>query len=141
MISREASCQKGDQETAWSATSGFTTPSSTFRNEGWLKLTALYWDSLRRIVPSGASVHDTDQVKRLVDDGFIQNKKPHGAALQISYPFRELIAAHGHTLRTQFAVAKRDSWPDDPHTQLYCILPAATLSLLTSLTRRWITNS
>jgi len=98
---------------------GLYYPFIHFRNEGWLKLTALYWDSLRRIVPTGAGVHDTDEVKRLVDDGFIQNKNPHGAALQIAYPFRELIAAHGHALRTQFAVAKRDSWPDDPHTQLY----------------------
>lgn len=98
---------------------GLYYPFIHFRNEGWLKLTALYWDSLRRIVPSGAGVHDTDEVKRLVDDGFIQNKKPHDAALQISYPFRELIAAHEDTLRAQFAVAKRDSWPDDPYTRLY----------------------
>lgn len=98
---------------------GLYYPFIHFRNEGWLKLTALYWDSLRRIVPSGAGVHDTDEVKRLVDDGFIQNKKPYDAALQISYPFRDLIAVHGDTLHAQFAVAKRDSWPDDPHTRLY----------------------
>ena len=39
--------------------------------------------------------------------------------LQIANPFRELIAAHGDALRAQFAVAKRDDWPDDPHTRLY----------------------
>src|SRR2546430_11603576 len=27
-----------------------------FRDEGWLKLTALYWDGMRRIVPVGANV-------------------------------------------------------------------------------------
>ena len=43
---------------------GLYYPFIHFRNEGWLKLTALYWDSLRRIVPSGAGVHDTDEVKR-----------------------------------------------------------------------------
>jgi hypothetical protein len=98
---------------------GLYYPFIHFRNEGWLKLTALYWDSLRRIVPSGAGVHDTDEVKRLADDGFIQNKNPHDAAHQISYPFRELVASHGNALRAHFAVAKRDSWPDDPHTRLY----------------------
>ena len=30
---------------------GLYYPFIDFRDEGWLKLTALYWDSLRRIVP------------------------------------------------------------------------------------------
>jgi hypothetical protein len=98
---------------------GLYYPFIHFRNEGWLKLTALYWDSMRRIVPTGAGVHDTDEVKRLVDDGFIQNREPLDAALQIAGPFRELIAAHGDALRARFGVAKRDTWPDDPHTRLY----------------------
>jgi Family of unknown function (DUF6236) len=98
---------------------GLYYPFIHFRNEGWLKLTALYWDSLRRIVPSGAGVHDTDEVKRLVDAGFIQNREPLQAAFEIAMPFRELIAVHAQALRVKFAVANRASWPDDPHTVLY----------------------
>jgi hypothetical protein len=98
---------------------GLYYPFIHFRNEGWLKLTALYWDSMRRIVPVGASVQDTDEVKRLVDAGFIQNREPLGAAFKIANPFRELIAAHGDELRAKFAVADRSRWPDDPHTALY----------------------
>ena len=47
---------------------GLYYPFIHFRDEGWLKLTALYWDGMRRIVPGGASVHDSDEVKRLVRD-------------------------------------------------------------------------
>src|SRR6266567_1718845 len=92
---------------------GLYYPFIHFRNEGWLKLTALYWDSMRRIVPSGASLHDTDEVKRLVDAGFIQSREPLGAAFQIAGPFQELLATHGDALRGQFAVTERDTWPDD----------------------------
>jgi len=84
---------------------GLYYPFIHFRNEGWLKSTAFYWDSLRRIVPVGASVHDADEVKRLVDDGFIQDRKPLDAALQIAGPFRELLATHGDALTSGFRLA------------------------------------
>ncbi len=98
---------------------GLYYPFIHFRDEGWLKLTALYWDGMRRIVPVGASVNDSDEVRRLVDAGFIRNKIPLDAAFQIAGPFRELINTHGDAMRVQFGVAKRDMWPDDIHTRLY----------------------
>ncbi len=98
---------------------GLYYPFIHFRDEGWLKLTALYWDGMRRIVPGGASVHDSDEVKRLVDARFIQNEIPLGAASQIAGPFRELINTHGDAMRVQFSVANREVWPDDIHTRLY----------------------
>ncbi len=98
---------------------GLYYPFIHFRDEGWLKLTALYWDGMRRIVPGGASVHDSDEVKRLVDARFIQNEIPLGAASQIAGPFRELINTHGDAMRVQFGVANREVWSDDIHTRLY----------------------
>ncbi len=98
---------------------GLYYPFIHFRDEGWLKLTALYWDGMRRIVPVGASVNDSDEVRRLVDAGFIRNKIPLDAAFQIAGPFRELINTHGDAMRVQFGVAQRDMWPDDIHTRLY----------------------
>src|SRR6266487_3782629 len=98
---------------------GLYYPFIHFRDEGWLKLTALYWDGMLRIVPGGASVHDSDEVKRLVDARFIQNEIPLGAASQIAGPFRELINTHGDAMRVQFGVANREVWPDDIHTRLY----------------------
>jgi Family of unknown function (DUF6236) len=98
---------------------GLYYPFIHFRNEGWLKLSALYWDGMRRIVPAGAQVHDSDEVKRLVDANFIQNRKPLQAAFEIAGPFRKLINEHGDALRNQFGVDQRDIWPEDIHTSLY----------------------
>jgi hypothetical protein len=64
-------------------------------------------------------VNDSDEVKRLVDAGYIQSKLPLDAAFQIAGPFRELINTHGDAMHAQFGVAKRDMWPDDIHTRLY----------------------
>ena len=109
---------------------GLYYPFIHFRDEGWLKLTALYWDGMRRIVPVGASVHDSDEVRRLVDAGFIQSKLPLDAAFQIAGPFRELINTHGDTMPSVIR---------GPTIFIHGgMLPDATLSSLTSSTRRWI---
>jgi hypothetical protein len=98
---------------------GLYYPFIHFRNEGWLKLAALYWDGMNRIVPMGASLHDSDEVKRLVDAQFIQNRAPFAAADKVAKPFRDLVAVHGDDLRAKFAIAKSGTWPDDRHTRLY----------------------
>src|SRR6266511_2404661 len=71
-----------------------------------------------RIVPTGASLHDNDEVKRLADAEFIRNAAPFGA-FEVAGPFRELIATHGDALHAKFGIAHRDRWPDDRHTRLY----------------------
>jgi hypothetical protein len=99
---------------------GLYYPFIHFRNEGWLKLAALYWDRMCRIVPVGVSLHDSDEVKRLLDDGgFIENSQPLGAALAVAEPFRNLVATHGDALQAKFGIDHRESWPDDRHTRLY----------------------
>jgi hypothetical protein len=97
---------------------GLYYPFIHFRNEAWLKLAALYWDGMCRIVPTGASLHDNDEVKRLADAEFIRNAPPFGA-FEVAGPFRELIATHGDALHARFGIAYRDRWPDDHHTRLY----------------------
>jgi len=98
---------------------GLYYPFIHFRNEAWLKLAALYWDGMCRIVPTGASLHDNDEVKRLADAEFIRNAPPFVGAFEVAGPFRELIATHGDALHAKFGIAQRDRWPDDRHTRLY----------------------
>ena len=114
---------------------GLYYPFIHFRDEAWLKLAALYWDGMSRIVPMGARLHDSDEVKRLADAQFILNEPPFGA-FDVAQLFRDLIASHGDALQTRFGIAHRDTWPDDRHTRLYA--PAAMPSSPTSSTRRWI---
>jgi hypothetical protein len=98
---------------------GLYYPFIHFKDEGWLKLTALYWDGMKRIVPMGAALHDSDEVKRLIDANFVQNESPTNAAASIAPAFRELVAAHGDSLRAQLGVDGRAGWPEDPYTRLY----------------------
>jgi Family of unknown function (DUF6236) len=97
---------------------GLYYPFIHFRNEAWLKLAALYWDGMSRIVPMGAHLHDSDEVKCLAEAQFIANQSPFGAS-EIAEPFRDLITRHGDALHTRFGIAHRDRWPDDRHTRLY----------------------
>jgi hypothetical protein len=46
---------------------GLYYPYIHFRDEGWLKVAALYWPKMARIVPSGYPVRDSDTVQALKD--------------------------------------------------------------------------
>lgn len=98
---------------------GLCYPFIHFKDEGWLKLTALYWDGVMRIVPSGARLHDSDEVRRLVDAEIVRNESPTRWANSIAAAFRELVATHGDTLYAQLGVEGRAEWPEDPYTRLY----------------------
>ncbi len=98
---------------------GLYYPFMHFKDEGWLKLTALYWDGMKRIVPEGYSLHDSDEVNTLRDAGFIQNESPEPAVEAVAEPFQDLLRQHGEALGQRFGVARRDDWPEDPHTRLY----------------------
>jgi hypothetical protein len=44
---------------------GLYYPFIQFRSDAWLKLAALYWDQVGRIVPPGYAVRDSETVRRL----------------------------------------------------------------------------
>ena len=98
---------------------GLYYPFIHFKDEGWLKLTALYWDGMMRIVPAGAQLRDSDEVKRLVDADIVRNVQPAKWASSIAPAFGELVATHGDVLRAQLGVERRSEWPDDPYSRLY----------------------
>ncbi len=84
---------------------GLYYPYIHFQNEGWLKGAALYWDEMSRIVPAGTSLHDSDDVRRLSDAGFVHDKTPQDGAHKIAEPFRRLLRTHGETLQQRFDIA------------------------------------
>jgi hypothetical protein len=74
---------------------GLYYPYLHFQDEGWLKAAALYWDGMNRIVPYGARLDDSDEVKRFEQDGFVARQDPYEAAYEIAEPFRELLRERG----------------------------------------------
>jgi hypothetical protein len=73
-----------------------------FNDDAWIKLTALYWDKMGRIVPRGYRPSDSDTVKRLADESeFIENVYAGFTSyeLKLDHSFIELLQRHGEEFR------------------------------------------
>lgn len=95
---------------------GLYYPYIHFRDDGWLKGAALYWDEMSRIVPAGTSLHDSDDVRRLSDAGFVHDKTPQDGARKIAESFRRLLHLHGETLQQRFDIA---SMPEAERAEIF----------------------
>jgi hypothetical protein len=85
---------------------GLYYPFIQFRNDSWLKLAALYWDRIGRIVPPGYELQDPDTVLRLQGElGFVTNLAPSDEAMDgVSREFLRLMADHGPELSELYSV-------------------------------------
>lgn len=101
---------------------GLYYPFIQFRNESWLKLAALYWDRIGRIVPPGYELQDSESVKRLQGElGLVTNLAPSEAAMDgVGSEFLDLLAARGPELSDLYGTRGRtladpgpamQSWP------------------------------
>ena len=85
---------------------GLYYPFIQFRDDSWLKLAALYWDRIGRIVPPGYELQDSETVRRLQGElGFVANLEPPLRAMdEVSREFVELIRARGPELHDLYGV-------------------------------------
>lgn len=102
---------------------GLYYPFIHFKDDSWVKLTALYWDRMGRIVPRGYLVRDrdSDTVKRLAEDGgFVQDVSPGFTSYDSNLhdTFIQLLQEHAPDMRARYGVAQRYEWPDDPRPGL-----------------------
>ncbi|MDV5147484.1 DUF6236 family protein [Streptomyces sp. SBC-4] len=71
------------------------------REERWLKVAALYWPRMARVVPNGYPVADTDTARVLGDElGFIVPVPPADAARAVAPLFLEVLNGHQDRLVT-----------------------------------------
>ncbi|AWK12570.1 hypothetical protein DDQ41_30735 [Streptomyces spongiicola] len=79
------------------------------RDERWLKMSALYWPAIVRIVPEDYAIRDSRTVRVLADQaGFIENASPAAAVDAIAPRFLELLAGNEGALRAALRVQQRD---------------------------------
>jgi hypothetical protein len=85
---------------------GLYYPFIQFRNDSWLKLAALYWDRIGRIVPPGYQLQDSDTVLRLQGElGFVTNLAPSYRAMDsVGGEFLELLADRGPELSDLYGI-------------------------------------
>lgn len=95
---------------------GLYYPYIHFRDDAWLKLAALYWDEVGRIVPASLEADDSDVVKRLQDElGFIRNIRPdHDATYRAGETFLKFIREHKGTLSQRYGISTRNAWNPAP---------------------------
>jgi Family of unknown function (DUF6236) len=74
------------------------------RNERWLKVAALYWPKIVRIVPDGYRTNDSDVVRALSASEFIARRPPGSSVQAISSRFIDLVTGHADELRSRFRV-------------------------------------
>jgi hypothetical protein len=91
---------------------GLYYPFIHFKDERWLKLSALYWDQMGRIVPSGYTPQDGDAVREL--GSFVETLRPEWVGPNFGPTFVEFVEAHGRQLRGRYGVSLREKWPVVP---------------------------
>src|SRR5437764_4809435 len=98
---------------------GLYYPYIHFRDESWLKLAALYWDRMDRIVSSVGITgqEDSDNVKRLIDAQFVRSYLPREVDVkEVSDAFIELVKQHEEELHQYYAIHPR---PDSELTYVF----------------------
>jgi len=80
-----------------------------FKDDRWLKLAALYWDKVARIVPHDYPTDDSATVSAL--SSCIDTVRPDWAPTDFAQAFVDFIAQHGPTLQEKYALSQRDKWP------------------------------
>lgn len=96
---------------------GLYYPYIHFRDDSWLKASALYWDKVNRIVP-GDMIGRTDDswtVKLFKDElGFIDDIPPGFYETKVvGDVFAKVLQTHERELQERFHISKKDSWPKD----------------------------
>jgi hypothetical protein len=82
-----------------------------FRDEAWLKLSALYWDDVTRIVPRAYVPRDSRDVRALEDAGVLRRVDPGAYEKPVGELFSLLLERHAAKLKRRYDISQRDSWP------------------------------
>jgi hypothetical protein len=83
------------------------------RDEAWLKLSALYWDDMTRIVPKTYTPRDTRDVRALEDAGVLKRIDPANYEEPVGELFSLLLERHASKLAARYDVSRRDGWPEN----------------------------
>jgi hypothetical protein len=104
-----------------------TTPPDGFRRHGlyypffhvrhdrWLKVAALYWPKIVRIVPDGYPTRDSTTAQALADEDFLVRQPPGKSVETVAPLFLDLVARHAEALRTRFPVQMHQEYSSFQH--------------------------
>lgn len=84
-----------------------------FKDDRWLKLSALYWDSIARVVPKTYRTDDSAVVKALSGD-YIKTLRPTLVRAECGRTFIEFLSRYKDALREDYWVGNSLRWPKVP---------------------------
>jgi Family of unknown function (DUF6236) len=115
---------------------GLYYPYVHFRDERWLKLAALYWPRMARIVTPGYPTHDSELVRRLSGElGFVVDVSPVTARSAVAAPFTDFIGSLGPSELARWSVTSEGPYEFDDLTPVSQV-PVAASEELPSASRR-----
>lgn len=75
------------------------------RDERWLKVAALYWPKIVRMIPEDFHGADTDAVRALTDElGIVERHPPGPSVDNVTSLFMDLLAEHGAALNAEYGL-------------------------------------
>ncbi len=98
------------------ASFGLYYPFIHFKDDNWLKLSAVYFDKMYRIVPSGYKTEDSDTVRDLGD--FVDVVRPEWARPAFGETFSQFIDEYHARLVERYGVAQADQWSVKPQNMV-----------------------
>jgi Family of unknown function (DUF6236) len=120
---------------------GLYHPYIHFRDDAWLKRSALYWSRMARIVPqsytrnreSAVLERDSDVTRALIDQcDYVVNIPPTEVSYPVSSVFTTLLVRYAKPLREKYDVTRAAEWPPDPVTSRYAQLRNPSLAYVHS---------
>lgn len=92
-----------------------------FRDDAWLKLAALYWDRIGRIVPDRYVTNDSRTVRELSDGlDLVWNLHPESFAEAldaVASRFLRLLDQNRDSLRSHYGLEHAEGWPELPNLE------------------------
>jgi len=89
-------------------------PYIRIRNEDWLKVSALYWDTMRRFKPTGYHLRDSSVGEQFAQAGFLISLDPEGYAENVSNELLAFMMQHTETLRRKYSIQAALDTPSGP---------------------------
>jgi hypothetical protein len=88
---------------------GLYFPYIHFRDDDWVKVAALYWPKMARIVPAGYPIHDSDTVRALIDNlGWMVDVQPEEVRDLVVPAFEEFITEIQEVRDEVMSILRRD---------------------------------
>jgi hypothetical protein len=86
-----------------------------FKDDNWLKLSALYWDKIGRIKPQHYQTEDSATVKAL--GAFVKDFAPEIEGDAFAATFIDFVKQYAPKLQAKYALSLRDQWERLPETR------------------------